>query len=149
MVLAVDFGDANGHFLIEENGEVVVEFDIDLAGGHEGAGGADLEFETATIDAGDDGFDGVSGLEGFPSAVLDGAFAGEDDEAFTGVVSFIDEFVFLSDFDTFLDGAILSGWGILIELFDGADALALAADIDEDITAADAGDFALLDIIGD
>ena len=145
VVFAVDLGDAGGDFLVEEDGEILVELGVDLSGGHEGTGGADLEFEAALVDAGDDGFDGVSDGECFPGAVLESAFAGEDDEAFAGVVALVDEVVFLADFDA---AAFRVAFDFLVKLFEGADALGLAADIDEDVGAGDSDDFASLDVVG-
>ncbi len=150
VIFTIHFGDANRELLIEKDGEVLMEFGIDLTGGHEGARGADLEFEAAFVDAGDDGFNGVTDLQSFPRTVLNRALASKNHKAFAGVIPFEDELIFLSDLDAFFfrGGFPFGRRDILVELFDGANALAFAADIDENVAAANAGDAPFLMLSG-
>ncbi len=132
---AAELDDLGLDALADELGEVGVEVEIDLAGGHEGAHAFDVDFQAAFVGAGDRAFDDLADFEAVPGDVGGrGAFAQEHEHALARVEAVDDEFVFLADF------------GLGLELGHGDQALALAAEIDDGIIRCDGEDSAAAEL---
>jgi len=127
----VELGHFAGELLVEENGQVRVEVDVDLARGHERPHVLHLELQAALVHAGDRALDDLADLEVFPRRVLRGrALAREDEHALALVVAIDVELHLLPN-----DRGLFIG-----ELLKRDDALALAPEIDERVVLIDRHD---------
>jgi hypothetical protein len=127
LVLA-ELEDLAGELLAEKDRDVRHGAKIDLTRGHESAVMGDLHLEPALVHADAAGLHHLSDGEIAPVGLLHHPRQGEDQQAFEGVEPFDDELVRRTGRRRFL------------ELGERADALALGAELDEDLSGVDPHD---------
>src|SRR5262249_16656159 len=130
-LLAVHLRHHAAQFLVDELLEVLDAVEVDLADGHEAADAVDVHRQPALLGSPDAALDDHSDGHSAPVR-LDARPSAREQQEPVGVVALDDDLYLVPDV-----------WRAFLELHERQHALGAAADVDEDVLAADADDLAL------